>query len=57
MATSSYSKLSTNDCGLGLINECLSVYYFNININDKIKLFQTLFFLLIKMKLKNNIKI
>ena len=40
-ATSSYSKLSTNDYGLGLINECLSIHNFNININDRIQLFKT----------------
>ena len=32
-ATSSYSKLSANDYGLGLINECFSIHNFNIGFN------------------------
>ena len=43
-ATSSYSKLTTNDYGAGLIKECFSIHDFNININDRIKLFKTLIF-------------
>ena len=41
-ATSSYSKLTTNDYGLGLIKECLSIHNYNINVNDRIQLFKTL---------------
>ena len=41
-ATSSYSKLSANDYGLSLINECLSLHNQNINVNDRIQLFKTL---------------
>ena len=41
-ATSSYSKLTINDYGLGLINECLSIHNFNIKVNDRIQLFKTL---------------
>ena len=41
-SSSSYSKLTINDYGLGLINECLSIHNFNIKVNDRIQLFKTL---------------
>ena len=41
-ATSSYSKLTANDFGAGLIKECYSIHNFNIGVNDRIKLFKTL---------------
>ena len=39
---SSYSRLSENDYGSGLINEYISLHNNNIDINDRIKLFKTL---------------
>ena len=55
-ATSSYSKLSANDYGLGLINECLSIHNFNLNINDRIQLFKTLILPINKEEIEKNYK-
>ena len=38
---SSYSKLTTNDFGLNLIDETFNIHNKEININDRIKLFKT----------------
>ena len=51
--TSSYSKLTANDYGLGLIKECLSIHNFDINVNDRIKLFKTLILPINKDEIEN----
>ena len=55
-ATSSYSKLTSNDYGPGLIKECFSIHDFNININDRIKLFKTLILPLKNKEIENKYK-
>ena len=55
-STSSYSKLTSNDFGLGLINECFSIHNFNINVNDRIKLFKTLILPINKDELEQKYK-
>ena len=55
-ATSSYSKLTANDYGLGLINECYSIHNFNVNVNDRIKLFKTLILPINSQEIENKFK-